>query len=76
LPGGHGDRILFDEIRMRRLLERDLIGGDAEVAIQRLLGRFHRRLDELLEFDVGEVGAGFPADEVGILAVAIAAVAK
>ena len=41
-----------------------------------LLGRLQRGLDEVLEFDVGEVGAGFAANEVEILTVAITTVAQ
>jgi len=66
----------FHEIRVGRLLQRDLVWQNTEIAVERLLGCLQHRFDEFLESDVGEIAVGLSADKAEVLTVAIAAVTQ
>ncbi len=61
---------------MRRRLQRNLRGIDIEIALQRSLRGLERAIDHGLQFEVLQIDASLAANEVGILTVALAAIAE
>jgi hypothetical protein len=61
---------------LRRTLQSDLRNVNVEVALQGLLRDFRGVINKGVEFDVFQIDASLAANEIEVLAVALAAIAK
>ena len=76
MPYSNVDVASLEKFGSRWTLQRNLRSVNVEVALQGPLRGFERLVNESVEFDILQIGTSPAANEVEVLAVALAAIAK